>query len=62
MALLNILQYPHPTLAAKAAPVTEFNDDLKTLAADMLETMYARPASDSRPIRSMCCAASSCST
>ena len=43
MALLNILQYPHPTLAAKAAPVTEFNDDLKTLAADMLETMYAAP-------------------
>lgn len=43
MALLSILQYPHPTLAAKAAPVTEFNDDLKTLAADMLETMYAAP-------------------
>ena len=43
MALLNILQYPNPTLAAKAAPVTEFNDDLKTLAADMLETMYAAP-------------------
>lgn len=43
MALLNIIQYPHPTLAAKALPVTEFDDALKTLAADMLETMYEAP-------------------
>lgn len=43
MALLPILQYPHPILAAKAEPVTEFNEELKTLAANMAETMYAAP-------------------
>lgn len=43
MALLPILQYPHPTLSAKAEPVTEFDDNLKQLAADMLETMYDAP-------------------
>ena len=43
MALLPIIQYPDPVLAAKAAPVTEFNDELRKLAADMAETMYAAP-------------------
>lgn len=43
MALLPILQYPHPTLAANAEPVTEFNDELKELATNMAETMYAAP-------------------
>ena len=41
MALLPIIQYPDPVLAAKAEPVTEFNDELRKLAADMAETMYA---------------------
>ena len=31
-------QYPDPVLAAKAEPVTEFNDELRKLAADMAET------------------------
>ena len=39
MALLPIIQYPDPVLAAKAEPVTEFNDELRKLA----ETMYAAP-------------------
>ena len=43
MALLPIIQYPDPVLAAKAEPVTEFNDELRKLAADMAETMYAAP-------------------
>ena len=43
MALLPIVQYPDPRLAEKAQPVTEFNDELKQLAADMAETMYAAP-------------------
>lgn len=43
MALLPILQYPDPALSAKAEPVTEFNDELRQLAADMAETMYAAP-------------------
>ncbi len=40
MTILEIAIYPHPVLKKKAAPVTEFNDDLKKLIADMTETMY----------------------
>jgi peptide deformylase len=43
MALLEILQAPHPLLKARAAPVDRFDDRLRRLAADMLETMYAAP-------------------
>ncbi|MBD36068.1 MAG: peptide deformylase [Actinobacteria bacterium] len=41
MAIRNILLYPHPILAAKAEPIKEITDEIKTLAADMLETMVA---------------------
>ena len=40
MALLSILCYPDPKLHTAAKPVTTFDDRLKTLVADMLETMY----------------------
>jgi len=40
MALLNILCYPDPRLNKLAKPVTEFDDKLRALVADMLETMY----------------------
>ena len=43
MALREILHYPEPLLKQKSLPVTEFNDELKCLAADMVETMYAAP-------------------
>ena len=43
MAILRILHYPDPVLAKKAEPVTEINDDIKRLADDMAETMYAAP-------------------
>lgn len=43
VALLPILQYPHPILAAKAEHVTDFNEELSTLAKNMAETMYAAP-------------------
>ena len=43
VALLPIIQYPDPVLAAKAEPVTVFDDELKQLAKDMAETMYAAP-------------------
>ena len=43
MALLPIVQYPDPILAKTAEVVTEFNDELNQLAADMAETMYAAP-------------------
>ncbi|MBN2361427.1 MAG: peptide deformylase [Deltaproteobacteria bacterium] len=41
MALREILIWPDPRLKKKSLPVTVFDDDLKRLAEDMLETMYA---------------------
>ena len=43
MAHLAILEYPDPRLRIRAEPVTEFDDDLRQLVADMLQTMYAAP-------------------
>ena len=39
--LRKVRTYPDPVLAAKAAPVSEITDEIRTLAADMIETMYA---------------------
>lgn len=41
MALLDILEFPNPRLRTKAKKVTAFNNRLKKLTQDMLETMYA---------------------
>jgi peptide deformylase len=41
MTKLVILEYPDPRLRKKAAPVLEVDDDVRRLADDMLETMYA---------------------
>ena len=43
MALREILHYPEPLLKQKSEPVLEFNGELKQLADDMVETMYAAP-------------------
>jgi peptide deformylase len=43
MALLPILRYPDPRLKKVAAPITEVNDNIRELAANMAETMYAAP-------------------
>lgn len=43
MALLEILEFPDPRLRTRALPVTEFDDVLRKLVADMFETMYAAP-------------------
>jgi len=40
MALLNILNYPDPRLHTVAHPVTVVDARVRTLVADMLETMY----------------------
>ncbi|RKW42684.1 MAG: peptide deformylase [Moraxella sp.] len=40
MALLPILTYPDPRLRTIAKPVENFDDNIKTLIADMFETMY----------------------
>jgi len=43
MALRTIITYPHPVLRQQAEPVTVFDQELKTLVADMAETMYHAP-------------------
>ena len=44
MSLLKILRYPDPRLHKVAKPVTEFGTErLRTLVADMAETMYEAP-------------------
>ena len=40
MALLPILEFPDPRLRKIAAPVTSFDDGLRTLVDNMFETMY----------------------
>jgi len=39
--ILKIVKYPEPVLSQPGEPVTEFNDELRELAANMFETMYA---------------------
>jgi len=43
MAILTILEYPDPRLRTKAEQILAVDDELRRLAADMLETMYAAP-------------------
>jgi len=43
MPLLNILRYPDARLHKVAAPVTVFDEPLRKLVRDMVETMYAAP-------------------
>lgn len=38
---LPVLQYPDPRLREKSAPVAEITDEIRQLAEDMIETMYA---------------------
>jgi peptide deformylase len=39
--ILKIVKYPEPVLSQPGEPVTEFDAELKKLADDMFETMYA---------------------
>jgi peptide deformylase len=43
MALLPILHYPDPRLRITAQRITQIDETIRQLAADMLETMYAAP-------------------
>ncbi|MBC8317391.1 MAG: peptide deformylase [Desulfobulbaceae bacterium] len=43
MAIREILKHPHPTLRKKSKVVTEFDDNLRKLVADMADTMYDAP-------------------
>ena len=39
--ILKIVKYPEPVLSQPGEPVTEFDDELRKLVADMFETMYS---------------------
>ena len=41
--ILEVLTYPAPILKKVAEPITTFNEDLRTLATNMLYTMYNAP-------------------
>lgn len=43
MAQRPIVIYPHPVLTTPTREVTEVDDDLRRLVADMVETMHAEP-------------------
>jgi peptide deformylase len=43
MAILDVLQFPDPRLRRKSEPIEKITDELRQLAADMLETMYDEP-------------------
>jgi peptide deformylase len=43
MSILDVLQFPDPRLRRKSEPVEKITDELRQLAADMLETMYDEP-------------------
>ncbi|ABA87506.1 polypeptide formylmethionine deformylase [Syntrophotalea carbinolica DSM 2380] len=43
MAILPIRHYPDPVLKNKSEPILTITEEIKTLAADMAETMYAAP-------------------
>lgn len=43
MAILPIIETPDPRLRVISEPVEVFDDELKTLVADMFETMYDAP-------------------
>jgi peptide deformylase len=43
MALREVLQYPDPQLKRKSVPVGVVTDEIRTLAADMIEVMYDEP-------------------
>ncbi|MEM1182642.1 MAG: peptide deformylase [Acidobacteriota bacterium] len=43
MALIPIRIYPDPVLRVDCPPVTEFDDDLRQLVDDMVQTMHAAP-------------------
>ena len=41
MSRLDILVYPHSALRRRSSPVLEFNEEVRKLAHDMIETMYS---------------------
>lgn len=45
MAVQKILLFPHPVLKKMARPVTDFDDEIRQLVADLIDTMREGPGS-----------------
>jgi peptide deformylase len=43
MAILEVLKFPDPRLRRRSEPIEKITDELRQLAADLLETMYDEP-------------------
>lgn len=43
MALREVVQFPDPRLKLVSRPIVEITDEIRTLAADMIEVMYDEP-------------------
>ena len=43
MSILPIVQFPDPVLETICQPISNITTEIKTLAADMAETMYEAP-------------------
>jgi len=43
MGIRDVLQFPDPRLRRRSEPIEKITDELRQLAADMLETMYDEP-------------------
>ncbi len=43
MAIREIISYPNPVLREQAKEITNFDDELKALVEDMIETMFDAP-------------------
>jgi peptide deformylase len=43
MAILSIIEAPDPRLKVVSSPVEDINEDVRSLVADMFETMYKAP-------------------
>lgn len=43
MGILDVLQFPDPRLRRSTEPIEKITDELRQLAADMLDTMYDEP-------------------
>lgn len=43
MAILRILEVPHPVLKKRAVPVARVDEEVRRLVRDMFETMYEAP-------------------
>lgn len=43
MAILNIFKFPDPIIKKVSEPITEINEEIRSLVSDMAETMYKAP-------------------